>query len=120
MTARVGFSYDRPPVPEQWERELFHIAPPSEQLTWLKLWYVTGDAWQPINRWCIYQMRAPRLIANRVDLVRELRGPHPRSMGHYCSNDSWSQCGISQCRRSVRQSMNAWVGGAARQISRDT
>lgn len=99
---KLGFSYDRPPLPEHWERELWHIAPPSQFVTWLKLRYVTGDPWEPIGRWCIYQMRHPRLIANRVDLLKELRGPHPRSTGHY------------------DERFKMWRGGAARQVSRDT
>lgn len=99
---RLGFSYDRPPLPEQWERELSHIAPRSNFLTWLKLRYITGDPWEPIGRWCIYQMRAPRLIENRVDLLRELRGPHPRSTGFF------------------DEKLGMWRGGAAKQVSRDT
>lgn len=110
---RVGFSYDRPPLPEQWERELSYIAPPSNFVTWLKLRFVTGDPWEPVGRWCIYQMRAPRLIANRVDLLRELRGPHPRSAGHYCADNQFSHCGC-------RKKLGMWNGGAARMVSRDT
>lgn len=99
---RLGFSYDRRSVPEEWERALWSIAPPSQFLTWLKLRFVCGDPWEPVGRWIIYQMRAPRLIANRLDLLAELRGPHPRSTGHYDAK------------------LKMWKGGAARQISRDT
>lgn len=98
---KVGFSYERKMPREEWERDLWTIAPPSEHLSWLKLWHVTGDAWEPVDRWFIFQMRAPKLIANRVDLLKELRGPHPRSTGRY------------------DEKMKMWRGGAARQINRD-
>lgn len=122
MSVSLGFSYERPPLPEHWERELFHIAPPSQFVTWLKLRYVTGDPWEPIGRWCIYQMRAPRLIRNRVELLAELNGPHPRRTGHYCA-PGWCDCRLKlnawRCCAN-RGSLTCKAEKHSRHISRDT
>mgnify|MGYP001610249587 CR=1 FL=1 len=115
MIARVGIEYDRP-LPEEWERRLWTIAPPSNFVSWLLLRWEPGDPWEPIERWVIWQMRHPRFLRRRPDIVQELRGPHPRSTGHFCSAGPHSQCGIAHCyRRTKRES---WYGGAARQIDR--
>lgn len=64
-----------------WQAALDGIAPPGGRLSWLRLTWVAGDPWQPIGRWCIYQM----LPIDRVNaLVREsLLGPSPRVRGRY-------------------------------------
>lgn len=99
----VNFEYSRD-VPEAWERSLWTIAPPSNFLSWLKLRWESGDQWEPIQRWMIWQMRHPKFV--RPDLLAELKGPSPRSKGHYC--------GAGYCLCPVKK--NAWRGGAARQI----
>lgn len=106
---KIGLEYHRD-VPEAWERSLWLIAPPSEHLTWLKLRWEPGDAWEPIERWMIWQMRHPRFV--RPEVLAELRGPDPRSAGHYCSRDSFSRCGERQCKNPP----NAWRGGRAKLI----
>src|SRR3990167_5277957 len=90
---KVGLEYDRP-VPEAWERAVWSVAPPSNFLSWLKL------VWEPVERWMIYQMRAPRFV--RPEMLKELRGPSPRSTGHYCA-PGWCECAIKK---------NGWRGGA--------
>src|SRR3990167_4026661 len=79
---KVGLEYDRP-VPEAWERAVWAVAPPSNFLSWLRLVWEPGDVWEPVERWMIYQMRAPRFV--RPEMLKELRGPSPRSTGHYCT-----------------------------------
>lgn len=99
----VGLEYERA-LPEQWERSLWAIAPPSNFLTYLRLVWEPGDAWERVERWMIYQMRAPRLV--RPEVLKELRGPSPRSTGHYCA------AGYCMCAMKT----NLWRGGAARLI----
>ena len=98
----VFMQYDPPGgvAHEQWERDLWRIAPPSNFVSYLKLVWEAGDAWEPIHRWVIYQMRAPRLIRpnDRVHLLAQLNGPSPRASGHYCAA-GWCKC---------RMKLNAW------------
>ncbi len=102
MNVQVGLQYDPPcgSLPEQWERDLWRIAPPSQFVSYLKLVWESGDAWEPVERWMIYQMRAPRLIRpnDRVQLLHQLNGPSPRAVGHYCAA-GWCKC---------RMKLNAW------------
>lgn len=114
MTLSVGLEYTRA-LPEDWERSVWTIAPPSNFLTWLKIVWEPGDAWEPIERWMIYQMRSVRLMltpkngrvsGHALALVKELRGPSPRSTGHYCAP------GYCMCAMKANQ----WRGGAARLI----
>src|SRR3990167_2114432 len=100
---KVGLEYDRP-VPEAWERAAWSVAPPSNFLSWLKLVWEPGDVWEPVERWMIYQMRAPRFV--RPEMLKELRGPSPRSTGHYCA-PGYCECAIKK---------NGWRDGAARMI----
>jgi hypothetical protein len=93
----VGFEYDRA-VPEAWERSLWTIAPPSNFVSWLKITWWAGDVWEPVQRYGIWQMRHPKFIKNRPDLIAELRGPSPRAAGHYCAD------GHCKCR----MKLNAW------------
>lgn len=102
---RVGIEFTRA-VPEAWERALWTIAPPSQFTTWLKIRWEPGDVWQPIERYMVWQMRHPRFVHPKV--LKELRGPHPRSTGHYCA--------VGHCPCRVK--LGRWNGGAARQIDR--
>ena len=103
IQAKIGLEYSRL-APERWERAVWSIAPPSQFVTWLKISWWSGDVWQPIERWGIWQMRHPRMVHPAI--LRELKGPSPRSTGHYCA------VGYCPCKKKF----NAWYGGAARQI----
>jgi hypothetical protein len=100
---KVGLEYSKP-VPEAWERAVWSIAPPSNFLTWLKIVWEPGDVWEPVERYMIYQMRAPRLC--RPEILAALRGPSPRSTGHYCAQ------GYCLCAMKA----NRWRGGATSMI----
>lgn len=89
-----------------WYQAVQEIAPPNESLTWLHLAWEPGDPWEPVERWCIWQMRPRRLI--RLDALMELQGPNPRSTGHYCAP--------GHCLCDVKY--GAWRGGAATVIDR--
>ena len=56
----------------------------------------------------IWQMRPAHAV--RPEILAELKGPDPRSTGHYCGP------GYCICRNK----RNAWKGGAARLIDRET
>ncbi len=68
------------PTPEpEWQRALDRLAPRDGVLSWLKLAWLPGYAWQPVGRWVLYQMvekdRTPDVV------LRHLDGPDPRTLG---------------------------------------
>jgi hypothetical protein len=90
-----------------WVRALRADSPVSDVHTWLHLAWEPGDWWDPVERWVIYQVRPTALIPAPV--LRELRGPDPRSTGHFCGPDTL-------CGHKRRQ--YTWVGGCAGLIDR--
>lgn len=73
--------YDAPWADPRWQRELDAIAPPGGRLTWFRLVWEPGEAWEEVYRWVIYQMIPPKRIPG---FIRNwLEGPNPRDMGHY-------------------------------------
>lgn len=75
-----------------------------------------GDVWQPIHRWFLWQLQPWGLSQNDA-VKRELRGPHPRSTGHYCAPASGCGC-VNEF--GVPTHVHAWKGGATRLIDRQT
>lgn len=66
-----------------WAAELAAIAPRlSERLSWLKMVWVAGDPWAPVQRWVIYDME-PRGINPDGWYWEELAGPDPRTRGYF-------------------------------------
>lgn len=113
VRARLGMDYARTPRPE-WQAMLDaqHI-PGTARLV---VAWEAGDAWQPINRWMLWQLQPFSGVIDGelvyfVDktIREELQGPHPRSQGHYCSDTSQCLCAKKTGR---------WRGGAARLIDR--
>lgn len=74
-------NYEGPYLDPAWQGELDTITPPASGLSWLKLVWVAGDVWQPINRWVVYQM-IPYHRANEL-VKADLKGPSPRVRGRY-------------------------------------
>lgn len=74
--------WSKEPDPE-WDRLLALVAPPSEHLSHLRIFWEPGDSWEPIHRWFIWQMR-PKGKTN-PEIWHALNGPHPRSTGQYNS-----------------------------------
>jgi hypothetical protein len=86
-------------VPPSWEARLAQLTPRSETATWLKLAWLSGDPWEPAQRWCVYEMvplrmwwgliqgqRARGLKLEEVleyQILLALQGPNPRELGHY-------------------------------------
>ena len=84
-TTRPMFRYHGPTsdaTQARWAAELAAIAPPSERLSWLKLVWVAGDPWAPVQRWVIYDME-PRAINPDGWYWEELAGPDPRTRGYF-------------------------------------
>ena len=69
----------------EWQADVDRVVPPSETLSGLLLRYEDGDPWRPINRLFLWQTWP--LENTPLDLLVALRGPHPRSTGHYCGGN---------------------------------
>lgn len=81
------FRADGPTAPDiqaRWAAELATIAGPvgSGRLSWLKLVWMPGDPWAPVQRWVIFDME-PRAINPEAWYWDELAGPDPRARGYY-------------------------------------
>lgn len=69
-------------VPEEWERRLAEFSPQTNRFTWLKIIWEQGYAWEPVERYMVYQM----VPAHAVDpeILEQLQDPHPPSKhGNY-------------------------------------
>lgn len=68
-------------VMERWQPELDRIAPRTMRPTWLRLAWLPGYPWQPVERWVIYQMVPLRYLGEWGPgaAVRDslLHGPDP-------------------------------------------
>jgi len=79
------FHWAREPA-GSWLERLRQIAPPSSKTDWLKLVWMPGELYQPVQRWVIYLM-IPRLRGIRDGwLLDELEGPDPRTRGHWVTD----------------------------------
>jgi hypothetical protein len=68
--------YARQPE-DGWQAMLDHATAAGERLSSLRLHWVAGDPWQPVNRWFLFQLQP---WANVSDAIKaELDGPHPRT-----------------------------------------
>lgn len=74
--AVTGVEFDREPPPE-WQAQLAAVAPLTSQSAGLAVHYETGDRWQPIHRWMLFQLQPWAFVDPNIR--RELRGPHPRT-----------------------------------------
>lgn len=74
--------WSKEPDPE-WDRLLALVAPPSQNLSHLRIFWEPGDSWEPIHRWFIWQMRP--IGKTNPEMLHALKGPHPRSTGHFCA-----------------------------------
>lgn len=76
---------EEPPVSREqvarWQSDLEQVVPRSENMTWLYLRWEPGDPWQPVQRWCLWEMIP--VAATPPSILAALRGPHPRSTGFF-------------------------------------
>lgn len=77
---------DRDP---RWQEMLDGITPRNTGLSWLWLEWEPGDLWEPVQRWFIWQMRP--VARTNPEILHALKGPNPRSRGHYCA-PGWCNC----------------------------
>lgn len=106
---RIGRECDRTPRPE-WQRELDRIAPPAASVSSLRITWLPGDFWDPVERWVIWQVYPEGVVPQ---LAQEaVRGPHPRSTGHAClpriNGQKGCDCGSFPPWYTWR---HRWVGG---------
>lgn len=87
---------------DAWNVGLCSVVPKLEQLPYLYLRWEPGDIWQPVQRFVIWELLPHAATPDHIWTA--LKGPHPRSSGHY---------DLQQKR---------WVGGpqSARMIDRGT
>lgn len=69
----------------EWQEEIDRVFAPVDRLSRLVLRWEAGDRWQPIQRFIIWQCEDPNTVAVPPVVRHGLRGPHPRSKGHYCA-----------------------------------
>lgn len=124
------FEHDRL-APAEWTQRLRDISPVSDIMGWLELVWEPGDPWIPSQRWTIYEMLHPDVIAadeaeedrdkgERTEL-EELYGPHPRSEGHICTSVPQSSWAVKFARNFqpclCRRKLEAWRRGACTQVT---
>ena len=81
--AAHGVVWDRTP-PAEWVARLEQVIEP-EGNSWLMLRWEPGEAWWPIERWALWQVRTRETAAMLYpDHLAELEGPNPRGEGHAC------------------------------------
>lgn len=84
---------------------LAELAPKSELMPWLLLYWEPGEAWCPVERFVLANM-VPKAVLRaehnfyqlvtgetyeNASLYSELESPNPREGGHYCA-DGWCWC----------------------------
>ena len=91
-----GVVWDRI-APQAWI-DCLHSVVPAEGSSWLTLRWEPGEAWYPIERWSLWQVRPRELTATLYPgHLAELEGPNPRRQGHACF-PGWCDCKTKQWR----------------------
>ena len=90
----------------EWQRQLEQAVPVTDRLSRLVIRWEPGDAWQPIQRFFLWQCVDPKHHEIEPWILAELRGPAPRSTGHACF-EGYCLCDLKRRR---------WVEGACRRV----
>lgn len=90
----------------RWQAQLDHAVGYRPNLSRLLLRWEAGDPWEPIGRWVLWQALDPTRANVEPWLVKAVKGPSPRSRGHWCGE------GYCLCRTP----REAWVQGATRVV----
>ncbi len=75
------FRWNRDP-PQEWVDTLHRFAPASKTEPWLKLVWFPGEDYEPVQRWCIYEMfplDGPLRDWAPQHVLEALEGPNPRN-----------------------------------------
>lgn len=95
----------------RWQAELDRAVGVTDRLSGLVLRWEAGDAWQPIQRFIIWQTEPLDSLEPWVR-AELLSRRHPRGSGHYC--------GDGYCLCPAEKQKGRWVGGMTRFIDRQT
>lgn len=112
------FRWDAPVSHSEWrdfQDDLNALVEPSDNVSWLYARWEAGDRWEPVQRWMLWQV-VP-LHATPDYILDALKGPHPRSTGHYCSGRLEDKCWCA-FENPQYEPRNRWIGGPTRFISR--
>jgi hypothetical protein len=76
---RASMDYARVP-PAHWQAALDAHHPPSIAWGRLRLHWISGDQWQPVHRWVVFQCQHHKMVSPDVwrTYHADLAGPHPR------------------------------------------
>lgn len=89
------FRHDWEPRPE-WQAMLDAIAPPATRVPWLKLVWLPGETYEPIQRWAVYEMlpnlgllgpKRPGEKREETILGEFMDHPPPRARGKWVRDD---------------------------------
>ena len=110
FTVPKVFGY-APPVSDEtikgWQAELDRYYDRRPRGARVVIYWEPGDPWQPINRFFLGQAVDPRFVTIEPWVLAALKGPNPRSQGHYCG-DGYCLCEVKRYR---------WEGGASRFVT---
>jgi hypothetical protein len=110
----VDFVHDQVP-PAEWLAQLRDVSPESTAHGFLDLVWESGDPWAAGQRWALYEYILPEFAD--IDILAELRGPHPRSSGHICTSvplSAWATKPPASYRPCLcREKTEAWRKGPA-------
>ena len=95
-----------------WQAELDTYVPVHPGLSRLLVRWQAGDPWAPVERVLLWQLWPEGMAPMGAEMLRALKGPNPRTTGHYCSGMKEDNCYCPKPRL-------RWVGGTTRLITRD-
>lgn len=104
------YYHTRDPDPV-WQERLEGITPRSEKVNWLYLKWFPGMPYEPVQRWCIWEL-VPDLDLVPPDLLMELDGQSPRheSQGYWDEDPDLDQeLDSPLIKRSHRGIVQRWV-----------
>lgn len=90
---------DAPSDLPRWQAEIERVIPRAEHTSWLYLRYEPGDPWHPIDRLFLWQVWP--LAQTPEAALSALKGPHPRSTGHYCGGPGWCPSATGQDGKAI-------------------
>ncbi len=101
------FGGGAPHTPEtiaDWQAQLDARHDRTPRASRLLVRWEPGETWEPIDRYFLWQAVDPSHVTIEPWVLNALRGPHPRSTGHYCA-PGYCLCEFKR---------NRWQGGATR------
>lgn len=75
-------------TPSEWQAALELIVPRTDRTSWLKIAWMAGKDYEPVQRWVIYEMRAESGLSEverdgSMLVLDGLKGPRPDTHGHW-------------------------------------